>query len=231
MPREYPVVNTLARTNGAREHYRLYKDVLTHWMGLRGPVEPVVGRAPRVVDQVPADGVDGAQGFRDFRYGLRRQVPGFLLSVDGGGRIVFHLFIGRRLKLGRQFCPSARFGVPAFRQVRPVRRRRRYVVGIVRGRVAIVGAVAGKVEGAGRGLSGRPLVSASAVGGEHVGCGQTNADRGLFSLTASRRVTTVRTESIRFGTGIIKTTPRRTNETRRLPQRDRLLRNVHVQQV
>lgn len=160
-------------------------------MGLRGPVEPVVRRAPRVVDQVPADGVDGAQGFRDFRYGLRRQVPGFLLSVGGGGRIVFHRFIGRRLKLGRQLCPSARFGVPAFRQVRPVRRRRRrYVVGVVvRGRVAIVGAVAGKLEGAGRGLSGRPLVSASAAGGEHVGgCGQTNVDRGLFSLAASRRI-------------------------------------------
>lgn len=226
----------LFRTNGVREYYCLCKDVLTHWMGLRGPVEPVVRRAPRVVNQVPADGVDGAQGFRDFRYRLRRQVPGFFLSVGGGGdRIVFNLFLGRRLKLGRQFGPSTRFDVPAFREVRPLRRRRhRYVVAVVRGRVAIIGAVAGKVEGAGRGLSGRPLVVSVPTGGEHVSCGQTNVDQGFFFFAF--RCMTVRAESIRTGfeTGNIKvfkirTTPRRTNENRHLPKGGRLLQNVHVQ--
>jgi len=128
-------------------------DVLTYWISLRGPVESVVGRASRVVDQIPAHGVYGTQSLRDFGYGLRRQIPSFLLP---GARIVVELglrFSGRggsHLELGRQFGPPARrLDVPAAFRV-----RHRDVTGFAGG-VALAVVAAGKVKRFRRGMPGR----------------------------------------------------------------------------
>lgn len=90
----------------------LYKYILTYWIILWA-VEPVVRRSSRIIDQVSAHGVDSAERFWNFGYGLWRQISGFFRPDL---RVRFSLFLGySSLELRWQFGTSTRFGVSTLR--------------------------------------------------------------------------------------------------------------------